>query len=93
MNRLEFIRPRYVFMQAVICKINLYVNISFQNDLTCKPARPNFGHPAKNLSLNISFESNDPVPFMILTLTRPLRRNLRMRWFFDVSKLKESSFF
>ena len=28
-----------------------------------------------------------------LTLTRPLRRKLRMRWFFDVSKVKESSFF
>ena len=29
----------------------------------------------------------------ILTLTRPLRRNLRMRWFFVVSKVKESIFF
>ena len=28
-----------------------------------------------------------------LTLPRPLRRKLRMRCFFDVSKLKESSFF
>ena len=28
-----------------------------------------------------------------LTLTRPLRRKIRMRWFFDVSKVKESSFF
>ena len=28
-----------------------------------------------------------------LTLRRPLRRKLRMRWFFDVSKVKESSFF
>ena len=28
----------------------------------------------------------------ILTLTRPLRSKLRMRWFFDVSKVKESSF-
>ena len=28
-----------------------------------------------------------------LTLTRPLRRKLRMTWFFDVSKVKESSFF
>ena len=27
-----------------------------------------------------------------LTLRRPLRRKLRMRWFFDVSKMKESSF-
>ena len=30
---------------------------------------------------------------LILTLTCPLRRKLRMRWFFDVSKVKESSFF
>ena len=29
----------------------------------------------------------------ILTLTRPLRKKLRMRWFFDVFKVKESSFF
>ena len=29
----------------------------------------------------------------ILTLRRPLRKKLPMRWFFDVSKLKESSFF
>ena len=28
-----------------------------------------------------------------LTLRRPLRRKLRMRWFFDVSKVKESRFF
>ena len=28
-----------------------------------------------------------------LTLRRPLRKKLRMRWFFDVSKVKESSFF
>ena len=27
-----------------------------------------------------------------LTLTRPLRRKLRMRWFFDVSKVKDSTF-
>ena len=27
-----------------------------------------------------------------LTLTRPLRRKLRIRWFFDVSKVKESGF-
>ena len=30
---------------------------------------------------------------IVLTLTRPLRRKLQMRWFFDVSKVKESSFF
>ena len=28
-----------------------------------------------------------------LTLTRPLRRKLRMRWFFDIFLVKESSFF
>ena len=28
-----------------------------------------------------------------LTLTRPLRKKLRTRWFFDVSKVEESSFF
>ena len=28
-----------------------------------------------------------------LTLRRPLRKKLRMRWFFDVSDVKESSFF
>ena len=27
-----------------------------------------------------------------LTLRRPLRKKLRMRWFFDVSEVKESSF-
>ena len=30
---------------------------------------------------------------LLLTLTRPSRKKLRMRWFFDVSKVKESSFF
>ena len=29
----------------------------------------------------------------MLTLRRPLRRKLRMRWFFDVSEVKESSSF
>ena len=28
-----------------------------------------------------------------LSLTRPLCRKLRMRWFFNVSKVKESRFF
>ena len=28
----------------------------------------------------------------ILTLRRPLRKKLRMMWFFDVSEVKESSF-
>ena len=28
-----------------------------------------------------------------LTLRRPLRKKLRMRWFFDISKVKESIFF
>ena len=33
-------------------------------------------------------------PFLnYLTLTRPQRRKLPMRWFFDVSKVKMSSFF
>ena len=32
-------------------------------------------------------------PFSNLSLRRPLRRKLRMRWFFDISKVKESSFF
>ena len=31
--------------------------------------------------------------YKFLILRRPLRRKLRMRWFFDVSKVKESSFF
>ena len=30
---------------------------------------------------------------LILTLRRSLRRKLRMRWFFDISKAKESGFF
>ena len=30
--------------------------------------------------------------FVQLTLRRPLRKKLRMRWFFDVCKVKESSF-
>ena len=30
---------------------------------------------------------------IVLTLKRPLRIKLRMRWFSDVSKVKESSFF
>ena len=29
----------------------------------------------------------------LLTLRRPLRKNFLIRWFFDVSKVKESSFF
>ena len=43
---------------------------------------------------NISDRLIDKYKFLeILTLTRQLRRKLRMRWFFDVSKVKESSFF
>ena len=32
------------------------------------------------------------IKFKILTLRHPLRRKLRRRWFFDISKVKESSF-
>ena len=31
--------------------------------------------------------------FSNLILRRPLRRKVRMKWFFDISKVKESSFF
>ena len=37
-----------------------------------------------------------PISYLVhnaLTLRRPLRKTLRMRWFFDVSKVKEASFF
>ena len=44
----------------------------------------------KNIIYLIIFEKR---LIYFLTLTRPLRRKLRMRWFFDVSKVKESSFF
>ena len=30
---------------------------------------------------------------LLLTLRRPLRKKLRMRWFFDASEVKESIFF
>ena len=36
---------------------------------------------------------NIPSFILKLTLRRPLRRKLWMRWFFDISKVKESSFF
>ena len=37
-------------------------------------------------------ELEQMVRFLFLTLRRPLRRKLRMMWFFDVSKVKESNF-
>ena len=39
------------------------------------------------------FDSGYYWTFSNLTLRRPLRKKLRMRWFFDVSKVKESIFF
>ena len=71
--------------------------------------RPNFGMSNPEFSLilhnHVHFKSlllctnliklkkiNSTTAFQ-LNLTRPLRRKLRMRWFFDVSKVKESSFF
>ena len=39
-------------------------------------------------------ETKDPLfPFIFLTLRRPLRRKLRMRGFYAISKVKESSSF
>ena len=46
-------------------------------------------------SLFISWLHNEFRPLIdpyFLTLTRPLRRKLRIRWFFDLSEVKESSF-
>ena len=40
--------------------------------------------------LKVRFEKDISSYF---TLTRPLRKKLRMRWFSDVSKVKESGFF
>ena len=34
----------------------------------------------------------DLISIFYITLTRPLRKKFRMRWFFDVTKVKESSF-
>ena len=42
-------------------------------------------------SLNIVFAVLNPTAWG-LTLRRPLRKKLRMRWYFDVSEVKESSF-
>ena len=39
------------------------------------------------------FRKIDWIFFSTLTFTHPLRKKLRMRWFFDVSKVKEASFF
>ena len=41
----------------------------------------------------ISRTQSVPTEGKFLTLRRPLRRKLRIRWFFDVSKVKESSYF
>ena len=43
-----------------------------------------------HLSLMVYYDSPSS---QNLTLRRPLRRKVRMRWFFDISKVKESSFF
>ena len=43
--------------------------------------------------VNLSVLLFRPNIFFLLTLRRSLRRKLRMRWFFDVSKVKESSLF
>ena len=40
---------------------------------------------------NSNFFLNNKV-ILYLILRRPLRRKLRMRWFFDISKEKESKF-
>ena len=44
------------------------------------------------LRLTISYYKNFNHKIFLLTLRRPLRKKLRMRWFFDVSKVKQSSF-
>ena len=44
----------------------------------------------KNIYSRVVIEINN---WPILTLKRQLRKKLWMRWFFDVSKVKESSFF
>ena len=43
--------------------------------------------------LRLKVDSLDSDDDIMLTLRRPLRKKLRMKWFFDVSKVKESSFF
>ena len=47
----------------------------------------------KDYYLPKCIESNLKIIKWKLTLRRPLLRKLRVRWFFDVSKVKESSFF
>ena len=47
-----------------------------------------------SLFLNVNFEVKTSKNFnSYLTLRRPLRKKLRMRWFFDVSRVKETRLF
>ena len=49
---------------------------------------------ADRADLGLNFKSRPrPIINESLTLRRPLRRKFWMRWFLDVSKVKESSFF
>ena len=63
-------------------------------DIVVEMKSSRFSQPksvAKVVIYNIIYNTKTSVT--ILTLRRPLRRKLLMRWFFDISKVKESSFF
>ena len=89
MDRFDcFIFNRNSFSRLLF-NINTFQKFSIKGGLNNFP--PFWARIAANASLSRS-KSQIRVS-LILTLRRPLRRKLRMRWFFDVSKVKESSFF
>ena len=77
-------------------KVKFKISGSFFIDLSQKSVFSGWG--SADVTSLLSFISKSHIKFskynnMKLSLRRPLRRKFRMRWFFDISKVKESSFF
>ena len=88
---LIFFHSNYRVIHLVWFNVNCSWNIDIGDLFSCWRT----GHDRKK-SENASDCFTNLIHYfsnLLLTLTRPLRRKLRMRWFFELSKVKESSFF
>ena len=80
--------------QILLNKFDLHVSLSYFDFLEhfWKKIRKIFISIESRMRRCEKFEVFRYIWDFVLNLRRPLRRKLRMRWFLDISKVKESSF-
>ena len=78
--------------RPAVFNYNIWAELQKMSQLQFLSQTPIF-EPKNNVWLEVLYMSQKLINWPTLTLRRPMRRKLRMRWFFYVFKVKDSSFF